>query len=150
MPRKIPELEQADIDLQGWAEWCLRNLERSRIGYKSKTAEQRFREGLTGVQLSGVFASREPNVMMPRWVAQVDRALKDAPKPLKDVVLVRHFLLPGDLVKLGVRKPGVLPRRVTDDDRARVLGVAKTEYRGRVDVLLGWVAAGVKRLVAFS
>jgi len=148
MARRISELEQADYALQDWAAWCIRNLEKSAIGFAPRTAEAKILEGMAGIQLSGYFHSREPNVMMPPYIAEIDRAVNDAPACHQQLILARYFLMPGDIVHLKARKPGKPLKNVADEDRARVLGVSKREYYRRVDNMLWWYVGKMGRKAA--
>ena len=85
---KRDHLKHVHDALTWWAEWTLRHLESSAIGFPSETAESRLRE--TGVRHAAPAHSISPEVMMPRGVATVDRAIRDMPAHLAQVVRERY------------------------------------------------------------
>lgn len=83
--------------------------------------------------------------MMPPYTATIDRAVWDAPEMLQAVAVARYFLTGADVQSRRTRRAGKLPKRITDEERARVLGCGRGEYNRRVDMLVSWVGARMNR-----
>ena len=80
-------LSQTSSDLASWASWVLRFLPSSSIGYPSCTAEATAGQG-KGSNKPG---SADPNLMMPKDVQRIDRALQDIPEDLYRPIEEKYF-----------------------------------------------------------
>ena len=90
---KIRELNEAHIRINEWANWCIKNLDSSCIGFASQTIEGRAKTDAIGIQGSKP-GPKSPEVMMPPRVAAVDRALRVLPGDLL-TALIYKYRIPG-------------------------------------------------------
>ena len=75
--------------LMDWAAWYDRLLSCSGIGYGRCTAEARFKED--GGISSGISKTKVPLVDIPKHVLAVDRAYRQMPKLLRDMVYSKYI-----------------------------------------------------------
>lgn len=68
-----------------WAAWSVR-LDSSGLGYPSSTAEARTNGG--GKRPPGPIV---PNLVMNRWAVEVDRAMRNMPADMREIVKARHL-----------------------------------------------------------
>ena len=73
--------------VNSWASWCLLNLPCNSISYPSSTAEARAGQG----QGSNKPGSIQPNLMMPKPVQRVDRAIQGIPPDLYQHIEDKYF-----------------------------------------------------------
>jgi len=72
-----------------WAQWIVQHIESSAIGYPSKTVEARMmKEGGTGKAPAKCIV---PDVMMPHYVAVIDRAVRSMPAELYAIIELKYL-----------------------------------------------------------
>ena len=67
-----------------WGEWIERHVEHSPLGYESATPEARLRE--LGTKVQARHSPVVPDLLMPREVARIDRAVREAPGEVREVI----------------------------------------------------------------
>ena len=88
-------LQRVHDALVWWAEWHHTHIEMSAIGYPSMTLERRMMDGRL-CSGGAVACSIAPEVLMPRSIARVDRAVREMPAELAGAV--RRNYLEGEAV----------------------------------------------------
>ena len=88
---QLKQLNDAHIALTEWAQWEMTHMEASCIGYAGRTVEGRAQTEALGVDQSGFYQGRCPNVMMPRRIKKVDNAIRDMPELVRMTVWCKYW-----------------------------------------------------------
>jgi hypothetical protein len=124
--RNVKVLRVAHEALKEWADWSLRYIEMSSIGYSGRTAEGRAMAEPLLVQDSAGFSSRCPEVMMGPRCSKVDHAFRDMPAMYRYVVRLKYL------------EPGVDADKIA---RFREeTGNGRNAFYSLLDQVLAWVA----------
>lgn len=90
MRSEIQQLNDAHIALTEWANWQLTHMDRSCIGHAKRTVEGRAQHEAIGVQQSGFFQGRCPEVMMPRRIARTDHSVSTMPQLVRMAIWCKY------------------------------------------------------------
>ncbi len=143
MSKSSGRLAKAHNDLMDWSEWCIRHMDTSSVGYANRTVEGRAMRGGIGVQRSGYFSSRCPDVMMRANVRRVDRAIRAMVWSVRVAALCKYYpeMAEHDAL-IKVRHKG----QWTDGDKMRlfkyITGLQVNDYYARWMIAKECVAEG--------
>ena len=88
---KRPWIDRMNGEIQAWADWTIKHIHQSNIGFSIGTMS----ENVNDLQFDG----RSPEVMMPRYIAKVDRAYKEMPPTEKTAICYKYFAIGSETEK---------------------------------------------------
>ena len=86
-------IQYIDRELSVWGDWVMFHMEHSKIGHDRDTTIGRLMELGAGAAAGGsAKGAAVPDVMMPRDVQMMDRAIRDMPPKLREVAHTHYVV----------------------------------------------------------